>query len=239
MASSDEHQSDRIETVPRSTEISEIMTIIRRDGGVIIEDVLDSELVAQIDSEIVPHLDKLSWNQAGENESKSFFGHCTKRKTNLVTLSPTFREHVLDSDYLLALIDAMLLPYADSYWMNTAVAVEIHPSENAQLLHRDLGNYPHFETLGPAGPEVSVNCIIALTEFSEEVGATRAIPGSHLWPDFRKRGNPEQTIPVEMQPGSGFLYSAKLIHGGGANRSVDRRRRGLAMNYNLGWLVPE
>ncbi len=46
------------------------------------------------------------------------------------------------------------------------------------------------------------------------------------------------TIPVQMEPGSAFFYSGKVVHGGGANRS-GRPRRALALPYTLGWLAPE
>ena len=227
------------ETVSRATRIEEIMAIVQRDGGVIIDRLFDPNLIAQLDEEIRPHLAERGFNTANGPEDAAFFGQCTKRMTNLVTRSRIFRESMLDSDDLLQMIDAMLLPYADSYWMNTAILAEIHPGENLQSLHRDLGNYPFFGTLGPSGPEVSVNCIVAVTDFTEEIGATRVIPGSHLWSDYRDLGSQEQTLPAEMEAGSALFYSAKLVHGAGANRTRDRRRRAVVMNYNLGWLVPE
>ena len=60
--------------------------------------------------------------------------------------------------------------------MTTAQVIEIGPGNAAQMLHRDLENWFPFIAMGPAGPEVTVNFLIALTDFTEENGATRVIP---------------------------------------------------------------
>jgi ectoine hydroxylase-related dioxygenase (phytanoyl-CoA dioxygenase family) len=41
-----------------------------------------------------------------------------------------------------------------------------------------------------------------------------------------------------MEKGDAFLYSGKVVHGGGANVS-NRPRRALALAFCPGWLVPE
>jgi ectoine hydroxylase-related dioxygenase (phytanoyl-CoA dioxygenase family) len=47
------------------------------------------------------------------------------------------------------------------------------------------------------------------------------------------------TIAVEMQPGDALLVGGKVIHGGGANATTDEYRRGLAIAFSPGFLVPE
>ena len=47
-----------------------------------------------------------------------------------------------------------------------------------------MTNYPVFAPLGPAAPDVMMNFLIALTEFREDNGGTRIIPGSNRWPDY-------------------------------------------------------
>lgn len=88
-------------------------------------------------------------------------------------------------------------------------------------------------------PEVACNCLIALSDFTEENGATRVIPGSHLWKDFSDRSAPEQTIPALLAAGDALFIRGKLVHGGGANRTADSYRRAVAFAFNAGWLVPE
>lgn len=220
--------------------VSEVMKIIDRDGGVIVTDLFPRDVVARLDAEVLPQLDAMTYGSKDEKEVlDDFFGARTKRLTNLVASSPTFREHFLDNDRILRYIDAMMLPYADSYWLCTGHVVDIHPGQKAQPLHRDMDNYPCFRPLGPASPEVMTNCIVALTDTTEEIGATRVIPGSNHWPDYNDRGSAEQSVAAEMEAGSALLISGRVVHGGGANTTADRRRRVLLLAYNLGFLVPE
>ena len=42
-----------------------------------------------------------------------------------------------------------------------------------------------------------------------------------------------------MRAGSAVVYLGSTIHGGGANSTADRWRRGVHMSYTLGWLRTE
>jgi ectoine hydroxylase-related dioxygenase (phytanoyl-CoA dioxygenase family) len=229
-----------IAKVPFGTSIERVKSIVERDGGVILEDFLSPDQVASLNAEVDPYLNTRRLGPTGNVDelTAAIFGKKTKRITQLVTRSSVFRSEILAHGQLLDYVDSLILPSADSYWLSTAHVIEIHPGERRQILHRDFENYPVFRDLGPAGPEASIDCIVALTEFTEEAGGTRVIPGSHKWPDFNDRGSSKATIPLEMKPGSMFLYSGKLIHGGGANQS-NGPRRALLMLYVLGWLMPE
>ena len=83
--------------------------------------------------------------------------------------------------------------------------------------------------MGKSGPMVMVNFLIALTDFTEENGATRVIPGSNDWDDYEDRGTPEMTIPAEMKAGDVIFFNGKVSHGGGANVTENERRRGLTI----------
>jgi ectoine hydroxylase-related dioxygenase (phytanoyl-CoA dioxygenase family) len=123
--------------------------------------------------------------------------------------------------------------------MSTVQVIEISSGNDAQPFHRDLENNHPFVAMGPAGPEVSLNFLIALSDFTEEIGARWVIPSSNHWSDFNNRGTPEMTIPAKMSAGDALLISGKVFHGGGANRTVDMKRRDLAFTCSPSYLTPE
>jgi ectoine hydroxylase-related dioxygenase (phytanoyl-CoA dioxygenase family) len=102
-------------------------------------------------------------------------------------------------------------------------------------VHRDQWAFDFFPF--PKGHEVSCNTLWAITDFTEENGATRVIPGSHLFDD-RLELKTEDTIPAEMEKGSVLLYSGSLYHGAGANRS-SATRMGINLTYSASWLRQE
>ncbi|MFE9025593.1 phytanoyl-CoA dioxygenase family protein [Streptomyces iakyrus] len=227
-------------SVANDTPAEEILKIVTRDGGVIIKGFLTQEQIARFNAEIEPPLRALAPGSTHEDEVvAAFHGSNTKRLTNLVTHSATFRGEVIDHPLVHEISDLVFLQESGTYWMTTAQVIEIGPGNKAQMLHRDLENWFPFIGMGPSGPEVTINFLVALTDFTEENGATRVIPASNHWSDFEDRGAPEQTIPAVMDAGDVLLISGKTAHGGGANQTGDEYRRGLAFTFNAGFLTGE
>lgn len=226
--------------VPQSTSVEEILAIVARDGGVIIKDFLTQDQIDRFNADVQPAMDALAPGSTHDDEIvRAFHGSNTKRLTNLVTLSPTFRNEIIDKDLVHDLCDATFLEESGTYWMTTAQVIEIGPGNDAQLLHRDLENWYPFVRMGKTGPEVILNFLIAFTDFTEENGATRVIPGSNHWDDFEDRGTVEDTIPAIMDAGDALLFSGKTVHGGGANQTTDEFRRAVAFALNPGFLTGE
>lgn len=67
---------------------------------------------------------------------------------------------------------------------------------------------------------------VAGTKTRKENGATRIIPGSHLW-DY-SRPPPSSDDPsiecAELEPGDAFMMLGGCFHGAGANTTVDEER---------------
>jgi len=226
-------------TIRFGAPVEDVTALIERDGAVILEDMLTKEQVAQINADLDADLEALHCGTIKDDElAKAFWGARTKRLTSAITLSKTYRDAVVDSDVTLGYITEMFKGVSDTLWLCASQIIEIHPGETAQMLHRDMANYPVFFRYGPSGPEVMVNILVALTDCTEAAGATRVIPGSHKW-DFTEPGAPEMTVPVVMKAGSGVLFGGKLVHGGGANTTRDVKRRVVATAFNPGFLVPE
>ncbi|KFY18171.1 hypothetical protein V492_00106 [Pseudogymnoascus sp. VKM F-4246] len=88
---------------------------------------------------------------------------------------------------VLALNDYFLDP---GYQLTAFHTIQINPGEKPQALHHDDA-FCHFPR--PRGP-LGTAIMVALDDFTEENGATRVIPGSHLWGDeYPRKG---QTIPM-------------------------------------------
>lgn len=225
--------------VPFGAPASELMKIIDEDGGVIVEDILSQAQLDEVNAQLDPRLEALHAGSTHDDElMKAFHGERTKRLTNVVTYCPSLQDALFANETILEYVGAMFEGVCDTFWLNTCQVIEIHPGEKAQMLHRDMGNYPVFFRYGKDAPEVMVNMILALKDVTEERGATRVIPGSHKW-DHDVEFTPEMTIPAELKAGSALFYGGKLVHGGGANVTADFKRRVIAVPYNPGFLVPE
>jgi ectoine hydroxylase-related dioxygenase (phytanoyl-CoA dioxygenase family) len=110
-------------------------------------------------------------------------------------------------------------------------SIAIGPGESAQPIHADDQLIP----LPKPHPPTVCNSMWALTDFTEANGATRLVPGSHLWDHSPNYGQDYDSIAAEMGKGSVLVWHGSLWHGGGAN-ATDARRVGVAMNYCAGYI---
>ena len=223
-------------TLDAGAATSQIMAIVERDGGVILRGLLDGDLLGRLNAELDPHLEACAPGSRSEEPLwQVFHGRNTKRLCGLAARCPAFTE-VLTHPTLLAFADHFLLPNCGSYWLNTSQMMVVGPGEPAQFLHRDDANWPHFPW---PHYELTVSSMFALSDFTEENGATWVVPGSHRWPDERRQAQPYEIARAAMPAGSALLYTGTVIHGAGQNASANEWRHGMHVSYVLGWLRPE
>ncbi len=204
-----------------------VAATIGSDGGVVVDGVADAGLLDRIESELRPFLD------ATPTGPDDFSGKRTRRTGSLIARSPACRELVM---HPLAVGAARtFLGHATNIQLHLTQAIAIGPGSSAQPIHRDQWAFDFFPF--PQGYEVQCNTIWALTDFTEENGATRLVVGSNVQPDGQVYG-PDDTSPAQMERGSVLFYSGSVYHGGGANRSADTRI-GLNITYNVAWLRQE
>ena len=110
-------------------------------------------------------------------------------------------------------------------------SIAIGPDEAAQPIHADDQLIP----IPKPHPPTVCNTMWALTDFTEANGATRIIPGSHLYDHSPNYGEHYDSIPAAMPKGSVLVWHGSLWHGGGAN-TTSQRRVGIAMNYCAGYI---
>ena len=228
-----------LQHVAKGDGVEAVLSALATDGAVIVRDFLDPGTLQHFraDMEAVT-AEHPSGTLADSEVVRKFWGAKTKRFTRLAHRSAAFIEILTDPLYL-SVADALLLPHASDYWMNTGQMMIIGPGEKAQWLHRDSDNWPTMCVPDPAGYEVTVSALFAVSDFAAEVGATRVVPGSHLWEDYTRRPTPDEICQAVMPPGSGLIYTGRVIHGGGANTTLDEWRYGMHLSYVLGWLTPE
>jgi hypothetical protein len=216
-----------IARLPGSAGPEEVAATVGRDGAAVVEDVVSEDLLTRIESELRPYLD------ATPTGPDDFSGNRTRRTGSLIARSPASRELVM---HPLALGTARtFLGHATNIQLHLTQAIAIGPGESAQPIHRDQWAFDFFPF--PAGYEVQCNTIWALTDFTEENGATRVVVGSNAGEDRVSYG-PDDTEPAEMARGSVLFYSGSVYHGGGPNRSA-APRIGLNITYNVAWLRQE
>jgi ectoine hydroxylase-related dioxygenase (phytanoyl-CoA dioxygenase family) len=230
----------KITHVSNETKPETLLTHFKDAGAVIVDDLVSRSAITELRQSIVNQARLNKPGTAAQDAGwQVFHGGNTIRFTGIGLLTPVFFD-LLENPLMKMLADALLDPDCPNYWLNTAQAMLIGPGEPAQLLHRDCQNWPSLTKLAwPNMPEVTISMILALDDVSEAIGATRVIPGSHLWQDYRRQGNPEDTIPAELSAGSALLYSGKVIHGGGENLTKGDWRLALHMSFVVGWLTPE
>ncbi|QVM93977.1 phytanoyl-CoA dioxygenase family protein [Pseudomonas entomophila] len=238
--SASRNSTPSLPVVTRSTSAQEIALLSDQAGAVIIRNFMTPEQVARINSELDAPLAALDAGSRHEHALiAEFHGHQTKRLTNLVTHSKTFREEVLDDDLFHELGNVLYAPECGDWWLTTAQLIEIGPGNKAQMLHRDMMQYQPFVAMSKHAPRAITNLMLALTDFTEENGATRLIPGSQDWDDFDDVGTPEMTIPALLKAGDAVLFGGKVVHGGGANVTTDYYRRGLTIPMQASIITPE
>ena len=226
--------------LPNTADHSAVMDAFNRDGGVIVENLFPAEVIGRMRDAVKRKAEaSRPGSKSPEALWKTFHGENTIRFTGLGLIDPAFFD-MLANPILKRVADDVLLSQFGSYWLNTGQTMIIGPGEPAQYLHRDCTNWTAYvKPMWPHCPEITVSTMIALEDMTEELGGTRVIPGSHLWEDFDQVGSPEQTVPTVMPAGSGMIYSGKVIHGGGANRTKDRWRFAMHISFVAGWLTPE
>ena len=193
---------------------NEILKALREDGACVLVDVMGEELRSRVGQELQPFID------ATPTGRDDFTGRLTGRTGALVARSEVSRELVMHPT-ITGLANDFLGPYTDKIQLHLTQIINIQPGQGAQPRHRDRLAWGGYL---PPEIEPQFNTIWALTDFTEENGATRVVPGSVGWPDDRKPTD-DETVQAAMTAGSVLLYSGSVIHGGGKNFSETDRTR--------------
>ncbi len=218
----------QVQELTNTATAEEVVGVLQQDGCVIVRELAVPSLMDAIYEELRPFI---AATKVGRDD---FAGFHTQRTGSLIARSPSFHQLAMHS-LVLDTAAKVLGPYCQKFQLHLTQVIKIDPGETAQTLHCDQLVYSPFRF--PQGMDCECHTIWALTDFTEENGATRVIPGSHTWEDDRTP-SPEETVAAAMPKGSVFFFTGAVYHGGGANRSQEPRIA-VQVGYNLGWLRQE
>jgi ectoine hydroxylase-related dioxygenase (phytanoyl-CoA dioxygenase family) len=196
---------------------------IERDGYTIVEGAIEPDLRQRIGAELL----RLERDLAVRPAPNIFEGLQTLRIYNLLARGKVFEEIPVQAS-VLPIVERVL---DRGCLVSSLSSIAILPGEAPQPVHADDQLIPLPKPHVP----IVCNTMWAITDFTEENGATCLVPGSHMAASSPELGASHATVPAVMPKGSVLVYHGSLWHGGGANRSSERRV-GVAMNYCAGWI---
>ena len=196
---------------------------IATDGYTIVEDAIEPELCAALAEDLL----RLERELGAAPAQNIFEGTRTTRIYNLLARGPIYQRIPVHAS-VLPIIEQVL---DRGCLVSSLSSIAIGPGEVPQPLHADDQVIPLPRPHVP----IIANSMWAITDFTEENGATRIMPGTHLRDHAPVLGTEYTTIPAVMKRGSVMIYNGSLWHGGGQNRT-NERRVGIAMNYCAGYI---
>lgn len=201
----------------------EHLAAIDEVGYTIVHDVFDAERARTL----VATLDDLERSLGIAPADNRFEGRSTVRIYNLLARGEPFHRIPVDP-VVLPIVEGVL---DGGCLVSSLSSIAIGPGELAQPIHADDQVMP----LAKPHDATVCNTMWALTDFTEDNGATRVVPGSHRAACSPTYGEHHESVPAEMPRGSVLVWHGSLWHGGGANQTGERRY-GIAMNYCAGWV---
>ncbi|EXK79165.1 hypothetical protein FOQG_16213 [Fusarium oxysporum f. sp. raphani 54005] len=224
-----QRNNPEITALPATAPIEEIVSAIRRDGGIIIKGFITPDEADRIQAEADPHYQKV-----GKYEG-TLFPPTDPPLSGFAGKSPTFAHkainHPVYREASKLLLKEESYPFRDGKRYkcvsNPVLAVSEAFSRGrskAQPLHRD-DMAQHFDHVEGSGESSLLGLLVAGTKCTFENGATQVIVGSHLWPEAAISGPADRSMcsTAEMEKGDAVMIIGSVWHGAGANITDERR----------------
>ncbi|KAI1179731.1 phytanoyl-CoA dioxygenase [Nemania sp. FL0916] len=233
--------------LPATAPIQSIISILERDGALILTDLVSSHDVAAINNEIEPYVEKA---KAETHAAYDLIPKQTVMVPGVVGKSPTMAR-IAEFEVIDKLRTSVLQKKCSATWEDRTEEFTIGPLLNSSLtyhisyggprqrLHRDdmiHGIYHSGEY--SLSNETMLGFMIAGSKTTRENGATMAIPGSHKW-NHTRVPNVDEVCFAEMEPGSALVFLGTVYHGAGHNSVPDEIRKVYGLFFIPGTLRPE
>lgn len=211
---------------PLRTDLADAMADLDELGVTRIADALSPDEVRALRT-------RIEQQAAAERQRGVAFidgGGANQRVWNLPSKGQPFRDlvtrplvralagHVLEGDYCLS-----------SHTANIT-----GPGGDAMVLHSDQGFTPRSIDMA-----LTMNVMWMLSDFTEENGATRLIPGTHRICSEPTPDAAARTVAGTGPAGTALVFDGRIWHGTGANTTADERRWGVLTYFCRPWLRPQ
>ncbi|KAI8650544.1 hypothetical protein NCS57_01388500 [Fusarium keratoplasticum] len=219
-----------IQRISREAGLDAFIRAIEQNGCVIIKDFADSESLNEAQREVQPYLDA---SKAAAGSTVGALNGGTAICTRLIGRSRTVRERFF-SDSLYQDIAEHFIGLETTCWygsepsvtkshplLSISITMDSQPGTSAQKLHRDDKNHHARHEKAEKyskGRDMLLGLFVPACDTIKANGATRVVPGSHLWgddkPDFGPNGD-TGVVDAELKRGEAFVMLGSLYHGAG------------------------
>lgn len=203
-------------------------------GGVVIRGLLSESTLAVIEKDVRPYL------EADKPWQGNLFPPETRRVYGLAGKSREFMHHIVANSLYQSVCDKLLTSRFISYLgrkleistskpqLNNTIVFSIGPGARNQELHRDdMIHHNYLTAISPSeykvGRDTGIGLFVAGKKSTKANGATRFIPGSHLW-DSLEPPDEDLVFYAELDPGDAFIMLSSCFHGGSANKTHNEER---------------
>ena len=208
-----------------TTLTAEATTQLDELGYCVVENAIDADLLQRL-------RDRVEEQAAGERTAGVAhleWGGANQRIWLLVNKGDVFLELLRHP-----LIEEMMTPLLGrSFLLSSLTANIAGRGGDEMVLHSDQG-YISFPTQKP----VVANIMWMLSDFTEENGATRVVPGSHRRTEYlAKEGLPAgvESVAATGPAGSALVFDGRIWHGTGRN-VTDELRYGVLSYHCRPWV---
>ena len=214
-----------------TTSIDEALADLAEHGVAILTGALDADTTADVRRRLVRAAEH-SEERGVPTRNYEFDpdGH-NVRVFMLFNLDPIFSELIVDPRALRFVHSSI----GEAFSISNFSANILGPGAGSMMLHADQSYAT--EPWPPVPLAVNVGWI--LDDFTEEVGATRYVPGSHLLGHNPEPDHEYEMVSVEAPAGSILAMDGRVWHQSGVNRSAQTHRAALFGYYVRSWIRPQ
>lgn len=204
-----------VQTFDADADPEDVIKALKLSGGCKVRGAVSKDILAQVERDLRPHIEAdVVWEG-------DFFPIQTRRVEGMIGKSPICAEHIINHPLYQAVCKEFLTK-KNWYWsgdkkiwatsdpqLNNSICFSIGPGAWNQPLHRDSWCHQTNELEEAVYPDnydrdVGIGWFVAGKPATKENGATRFIPGSHLWSKDRPPQE-ELAVHAELEPGVSAL----------------------------------